>query len=764
MARVSNDDEQRIGTRSVHDPDATIPAAPTSDASVQPAAPGAPDNPAAPAGSSRVGDDPPTPSETVDGPTLHDQAGRPVATPALGGSTAAEIPASEPVATAPSAAPVSSAITTAGDSHTGPLPVGDAHTGPLPVSSAGHGDHGPFPALVLAALGIVFGDIGTSPLYSLQTVFSIDHNAVAPTPLDVRGIISLVFWSVTAVVSVKYVALVMRADNQGEGGILALTALLRRKMRSRRATYVITLLGIIGAGLFYGDSFITPAISVMSAVEGLKVVNPAAEELVLPVSMVILTLLFAIQRKGTSLVGAAFGPVMIAWFLTLAALGIPQIIAHPDIITALSPVDAVQFAVARPGIAFIAMGAIVLTITGAEALYADMGHFGARPIRWAWFAVVLPCLVINYLGQGALILAEPGAVENPFFHLVPDALVVPVVVLATLATVIASQAVISGAFSVSQQALHLGLIPRLTVRHTSKKSGGQIYVPLINWVLFIGVLVLILGFRSSAALANAYGLAVTGTLVLTTVLFLGLADKVWKWPLWLLVLIAVVIGGLEAVFFAANATKILHGGWLPIVLAGTVILLMTTWLWGAEMVTARRTEIEGPLEPWLTKVRSRNVTRVPGQSIYLHPNLETVPLALKETLRFHHVLHEDIAIVTVQVLGVPHVRHVDRVHVTDLGDPTDGICGVTIRLGFNDSQDIPHNLKWSYDKHPEFTWNPAEARYFLSVLDVRPGEARGLERIRRGLFIALTRNAGSRVDAFHLPPNRTAVFGGRLAL
>lgn len=630
-------------------------------------------------------------------------------------------------------------------------------------TSAGHA-HPAGAALAFAALGVVFGDIGTSPLYSLQTVFSIDHNAVAPTRGDVYGVISMVFWAITLVVSIKYVALVMRADNEGEGGILALTALLRRVMKGPRATIAVTLLGIVGAGLFYGDSFITPAISVMSAIEGLEVIDPHAGELVIPIAAVILTVLFLIQRYGTSVVGRAFGPVMLLWFVTIGLLGVPHIIDHPEIVTALSPTYAFAFLVDRPMIAFIAMGAVVLTITGAEALYADMGHFGARPIRLAWFGVVLPCLLLCYLGQAALIVENPAAMDNPFFHLVPGPFLVPVVVLATLATVIASQAVISGAFSVSQQALHLGLLPRLTIRHTSTHSGGQIYVPVINWVLFAGVLVLVFGFRSSTALASAYGLAVTGTLILTTVLFLGLADKVWHWPMGIVVLIMVVIGGVEAVFFAANITKIVHGGWLPILIALAVIAIMTTWLWGAQIVREKRTEIEGPLDTWLDKVRERHVPRVPGQAIYLHANLETVPLALKETLRFHHVLHERIAIITVTVANIPHVRHVDRVVVSDLGDPTDGIVGVTIRLGFNDSQDVPHNLKWSNDKNPEFVWDPAEARYFLSVLDIRPGNVRGLERVRQNLFVLLSRNAGSRVDSFHLPPNRTAVLGGRLAM
>lgn len=613
----------------------------------------------------------------------------------------------------------------------------------------------------MAALGIVFGDIGTSPLYAFQTVFSIDHNSVAPNALDVYGILSLVFWSVTLIVSIKYVALVMRADNDGEGGILALTALLRRAL-SARGAQIVTLLGIVGAALFFGDSLITPAISVMSAVEGLSVVNPAAEHLVVPLAVVILTALFAVQRYGTSRVGNAFGPIMILWFGTLAAMGIPQILRHPQVLASISPTYALAFVIERPGVAFIAMGAVVLTITGAEALYADMGHFGAKPIRRAWFFAVFPALMLNYLGQGAMILLDPGTAKNPFFLMLPHGLVAPVVILATLATVIASQAVISGAFSVTQQALNLGLIPRVTVKHTSKHEGGQIYVPSINAILFIGVLVLVLGFRSSAALANAYGLAVTGTLLLTTVLFCGVARKVWKWSLKRVALVMITVGVLEACYFAANVTKFFNGGWLPVVIASLVFVVMTTWRWGASILMARRRVVEGRLAPWIAQIEWKKVQRVDGQAIYLHTDPETLPLALKETLRFYRVLHEQIAIVTLKVKNVPHVRHVDRVHVSDLGNPGDGIVGIRIDVGFNDSTNIPHNLRWSYGQSDEFEFEPDKARYFVSVLRPHAKVGSKLTIWRKRLFIALSRNAGSRIVAFHLPPNRTVMLGGSI--
>jgi len=618
--------------------------------------------------------------------------------------------------------------------------------------------------LMLGALGIVFGDIGTSPLYSMQTVFSIDQHAVAATPANVYGVISLAFWSITMIVSIKYVVLVMRADNHGEGGILALTALLRDSFRSKRAVHAITLLGIVGAALFYGDSVITPAISVMSAVEGLNVANPAMEDWILPISVAILTMLFLVQRFGTAVVGRAFGPVMVLWFGTLAVLGIPQILARPEIVGALSPTHALAFAVEEPFIAFVAMGAVVLTITGAEALYADMGHFGARPIRLAWFAVVFPCLVLNYLGQGAEILADPTAIDNPFFRMAPNWAVLPLVGLATLATVIASQAVISGAFSVSHQAVHMSLIPRVAVKHTSRSEGGQIYVPTINWLLYFGVLLLIAGFPNANHLANAYGLAVTGTLVLTTVLFLGLADKVWHWPMWLLVLIAVVVGGLEATFFGANLTKLLHGGWLPVLIAGAIVFLMTTWLRGRELVRQKRAELEEPIRPWIERLRDREVQRVPGTAVFLHANPETVPLALKENLRFNQIIHEQIAIVTVVVQNIPHVRHRDRVTYDNLGYDDDGICHIQIRLGFNDSQNVPVGLSWGRGKSTAFDIDPDQARYFVSVLKIQAESGSGLARWRRKIFVWMTNNEGDRSTSFHLPPGRTAVMGGSLKI
>ncbi|HEY3544784.1 MAG TPA: potassium transporter Kup [Propionicimonas sp.] len=617
--------------------------------------------------------------------------------------------------------------------------------------------------MTLGALGIVFGDIGTSPLYSLQTVFSIEHNTVQPTPGDVFGVISMVFWSITILVSIKYIALVMRADNDGEGGILALVALLRQKLGDRRRLAAATLLGMFGVALFYGDSVITPAISVMSAMEGLVVVNPALEEFVLPVSVLILTGLFAIQRHGTHLVGRAFGPVMTVWFVVLAILGLPHIIARPDILAALSPTYALAFLVQHPWVAFVALGAVVLTITGAEALYADMGHFGPGPIRTAWFALVFPCLAINYFGQGALILGDPTAVDNPFFRLAPSWATLPLVVLAASATVIASQAVISGTFSASRQAMRLGVFPRLRVQHTSKEEGGQIYLPAINWILFFGVLLLIAIFQSSTRLANAYGLAVTGTLLLTSLLYLLLAQAVWRWPIWRIAVFGVVILGAEVVFFAANLTKVVSGGWLPLLIAVIVVTIMTTWRDGHAALQEKRSQIEGPLTDFIDHIKVAGITRVPGVAVVPHPNSTTTPLALRANVAFNRVLHEHVIIVQITNENVPHIHHVDRVTVRDLGYADDGIVHVTVRVGFTDSQDIPKGLALAIGKTAELDIDPEQAHYFLSLLDVHASDP-SMRAWRTRLFAWMAHATANRTEALHLPLDRTVVIGSRLDL
>src|SRR5512133_299727 len=483
-------------------------------------------------------------------------------------------------------------------------------------------------ALTVGALGVVFGDIGTSPLYALQTVFAADHHAVRATQAGVYGVISLVFWTITIIVSIKYVTFIMRADNEGEGGIMALIALIQGlglRFDRRAAKAMLVALGIFGASLFYGDGMITPAISVLSAVEGLEVATPSLKHLVVPITLVVLTVLFAAQRFGTGAVGRAFGPVMGTWFALLAAAGLGKVVAHPGILRAISPSYGLSFLFEHGHVAFIALGSVVLTITGAEALYADMGHFGRPPIRRAWFAIVFPALILNYMGQGALILETPKAIDNPFFLLFPHWARIPMVLAATAATVIASQAVISGAFSVTRQAVQLGFLPRLTIRHTSRKEVGQVYVPAVNWGIFVAVVALVVGFGASAALASAYGIAVTGTLAIDTLLFFVVVRHLWRKPLWLSIAGATVFLVVDLTFFSANLTKVLHGGWFPLTIALVIFIVRTTWQRGREIVTRNRTEEEGPLRTFVEEVRAMDppVQRPPRTGVFLNATLET---------------------------------------------------------------------------------------------------------------------------------------------
>jgi KUP system potassium uptake protein len=642
---------------------------------------------------------------------------------------------------------------------------------PTRASTAGGNPHHPAVhsgglfGLAMGALGIVFGDIGTSPLYAVQTVFSIDNNAVSPTPVDVYGVVSMIFWSVTLVVTVKYVGFILRADNDGEGGIMALAALVRGVSSSsaRRASIALAL-GVLGASLFYGDSLITPAISVLSAVEGLEVARPELAEAVLPIGITILTLLFVVQRWGTHHIGRLFGPVMVLWFVTLAVLGVPHIVTHPGVLLGLSPHYAVLFVAEHPLTAFLAMGAVVLVITGAEALYADMGHFGRRPIRVAWFVLVWPALITNYLGQAALILDDPRNVANPFYLLAPSWARLPLVVLATCATVIASQAVISGAFSVSRQAMRLGFLPHLTVRHTSTQESGQIYLPAVNWLLFGGVLVLMVVFRSSSKLATAYGLAVTGTLLLTTTLFLIYAAIAWQWQRWTLVLCAVVFGGIELTYLGANLTKIVHGGWLPLLIAAIVVTVMTTWQRGRQIVTARRIEIEGELPQFIDHVHAKRITRVPGTAVFPHPTKQTTPLALRANVEFNHVLHQRVVIVTVLSENVPHVAPGERLAIDELGHTADGLVHLSARFGFQDEQDIPGVLREARGLSDELEIDPDTAFYFLSHIILERCHNPGMSTWRKRLFIGMAHNAATPAAYFKLPINRTVVMGARIEL
>jgi KUP system potassium uptake protein len=623
-------------------------------------------------------------------------------------------------------------------------------------------------ALTLGALGVVFGDIGTSPLYALQTVFLADGHAVRPVPQDVYGVISLVFWSITMIVSVKYVSFIMRADNQGEGGIMALTALLQRaRIKSAGAKLALVTLGILGASLFYGDGVITPAISVLSAVEGLKVAVPGLSSLVLPITVAVLAMLFMIQRFGTKLVGRLFGPVMAVWFGVLALIGVVEVAQHPGVLRALSPTYGAQFFAAHGGVAFIALGSVVLAVTGAEALYADMGHFGAGPIRRAWFLLVFPALTLNYLAQGSLLLRSPKAIANPFFLLLPSWAQIPMVILATVATVIASQSVISGAFSVTRQAVQLGFLPRLTIRQTSDSEVGQVYVPAVNLSLFVTVIAIVVSFGSSAALASAYGVAVTGTFILNTILFLAVARLLWHTRKRLIALGAAVFLTGEATFFAANLTKVVHGGWLPLVIAATAFVILTTWRKGREIVTANRRQEEGPLREFIEELDAREfpVRRVPGTAVFLNANPMTTPLALRANVEHNHVLHERVIIVSTQTERIPHVSDDVRLTADHLGRPGDGITGLTVRFGFQDEPNIPATLRLAVQEGLlEGEIDVDSASYFLTQITIVPAGDASMSRWRKKLFLTMARNAANPAGYFRLPDNRTVTMGERVDL
>ena len=616
---------------------------------------------------------------------------------------------------------------------------------------------------MVGALGVVFGDIGTSPLYSVQSVFNVDHNAVAANEADIYGVISWMFWALTIIVTIEYVLFVLRADNDGEGGIMALAALVRQGVpKGGRRWRVVMLLGVIGASLFFGDSVITPAISVMSAVEGLETVHEGLTEYVVPIGAVVITALFFIQQKGTEAVGRFFGPIMILWFVVLGALGINQIVRDPAIVKAFLPNYAAVFVFEHPFIAFIAAGSIVLCVTGAEALYADMGHFGRAPISRAWFVLVFPALILNYMGQGSLILGDPSKISNPFFLLAPSWATLPLVILATMATVIASQAVISGAFSVARQAERTGYLPRMTVRHTGEEEEGQIYIPGVNWVLFIGVMTLLLAFRSSEKLAVAYGLAVTGTFLMTTTLFLVYAQSALKWPKWRVALLGVFLYLFEGIFFTANVAKLFHGGWLPVVIAFGIGMSMLTWRKGRAIVAKRRQDIEGPLNDFVRSARCGDLREVSGTAVFLHPDKETTPLAMRENANFNHVIHENVFIVRTIGANIPHVAPEDTVTLDHLGNDYDRITHLTLRYGFQDDQDVPAALRIAAEQGVDI--DPDTAYYFVSEISLIDAGRPGMSRMRKLLFMAMSHNAAVPADYFRLPKERTVMMGAQILL
>jgi KUP system potassium uptake protein len=622
-------------------------------------------------------------------------------------------------------------------------------------------------AVVIGALGVVFGDIGTSPIYTLQTVFNpSDPHPVPVSTANVYGVVSLVFWSVVIIVMVTYVLLAMRADNDGEGGIMALITLLRRlsAQRGRRATVILAALGIFGASLFFGDSMITPAISVLSAVEGLKVVQPSLEHLVVPITAVIIVMLFLVQRRGTAAVGQVFGPVMIAWFVAIGACGVAGIVDHPEILKALSPTYALGFLFGHFGIAFFALAAVVLAVTGAEALYADMGHFGRRPITRAWLILVFPACMLSYLGQGALILGDPANVSSPFFLLVPDWGRWPMILLATAATVIASQAVITGAYSVASQAAQLGYLPRLRIAHTSESTMGQIYVPWINWTLLVSVLTLVFAFRTSAALAYAFGMAVTGTITITTLLFFYVARARWRTPLWLLGIGATVLLFVDLLFLAANLTKLAHGAWLPLLIGLTAFTVMTTWQRGREIVTKERAQREGALSEFIDELRSGKAPtrRVPGTAVFLNRGKQTAPLAMRANVEHNHVRHEHVVILSLETVPVPRVPADQRSVVDDLGYADDGIVHVTARFGYMETPDVPSALALLDPATTEGPLQLDEASYFLSKIELRRGKTPVMAPWRKRLFIATSYITADAAEYFGLPRDRTVIMGAHI--
>nr|WP_155915992.1 MULTISPECIES: potassium transporter Kup [unclassified Mycolicibacterium] len=624
-------------------------------------------------------------------------------------------------------------------------------------------------AIVIGALGVVFGDIGTSPIYTIQTVFNpADPHPVPLNDANVYGVVSLIFWSVMLIVTLTYVTLVMRADNHGEGGIMALITLLRRghATRGRRTTMFLAALGLFGAALFFGDSMITPAISVLSAVEGLKVIEPGLHDWVVPITAVIIVGLFVVQRQGTAVVGRFFGPVMIAWFTAIGACGVAGILANPGILAALSPWYAITFLAGHFHIAFFALAAIVLSVTGAEALYADMGHFGRRAITFGWLGLVLPACTLNYFGQGALILGDETKSSAPFFLLTPEWALIPMVVLATAATVIASQAVISGAFSVVSQAVQLGYLPRLRITHTSASTIGQIYVPWINWLLMVAVLTLVFAFETSAALAYAFGMAVVGTITITTLLFLYLARQQWRWPLWALLLGGGALLAVDLLFFAANLTKLVHGAWLPLVIAVLAYVVMTTWQRGRVLVTAARREMEGPLRPFVSELAHQRptLTRIPGTAVFLNRGDDTVPLAMRANVDHNHVMHEHVLITSVETEPVPRVSDEGRVSVDDLGYRDDGILHVTVHAGYMERPDVPAALKLIPDSETEGRIDLDHASYFLSHLELVPGSKRNMVPWRKRLFIATSLLTADAAGYFHLRPERTVLIGSRMEI
>ena len=613
-------------------------------------------------------------------------------------------------------------------------------------------------ALTLGAIGVVYGDIGTSVLYAVKEVFGSGH---VPFTIDnVYGILSILFWTLTVIVSLKYVTLVLRADNAGEGGLIAMLALASQAVKDKpELRRVLLVIGIFGTSLFYGDGVITPAISVLSAVEGLEVVSPAFREYVVPITLVVLFALFVVQKRGTGGIGKFFGPITVVWFLTIAALGVSHIVGHPEILGAMSPHHALRFMWEQPGTTFIILGAVVLCVTGGEALYADMGHFGKKPIRLAWFSVVMPCLTLNYFGQGALLLENPEAVKNPFFNMAPDWALLPLVGLATMATVIASQALISGAFSVTKQAIQMGYLPRLSIQHTSVRDTGQIYIPFVNWSLFAAIVLAVVMFKSSSNLAAAYGIAVTLDMLITTILTFFVIRYGWKYPLWLCIAATGCFFVVDILFFASNLLKLFAGGWFPLMIGGVVFTLMMTWKQGRSLLSEAHMADAIDLPSFLEAVFVSPPLRVAGTAVFLTAERGGVPNALLHNLKHNKVLHEQNLFVTVRNHEVPWVGLDKRLEVESLGHDC---WQVVIHYGFKNDPDVPKALQLLRGRGCEL--EAMTTSYFLSRDTVIPTLGSGMVPWREKLFAQMHHNAGAAADFLKLPSNAVIELGSKIEI
>jgi KUP system potassium uptake protein len=615
-----------------------------------------------------------------------------------------------------------------------------------------------FGLLTLGSIGVVYGDIGTSPLYALrEAVVAAVGSEGAPGREPVLGVVSLILWALIVVVTLKYVVILLRADNKGEGGTLALMALAQNAIGKK--TGMVVLLGVISGALFYGDAVITPALSVLSAIEGLKIATPAFDPYIVPVTVVILIALFSVQSRGTASVATFFGPVMMVWFIALAVIGLWHIALDPSVLAAFNPAYGVRFLASHGVVGLVTLGAVFLAVTGAEALYADLGHFGRKPIQFAWIAVVLPSLAINYLGQGALVLNNPKAIENPFFLMYPEWALLPMVGLAAAATVIASQAVITGAYSLTRQAIQLGLLPRFEVRHTSETQVGQIYMPRVNALLLLGVLLLVALFRSSSALASAYGIAVTGTMVVTALMAIVVIFKGWRWPLWAAILLMAPFLLIDITFLGANLLKVAEGGWMPLVLGGLVMIVMYTWRRGSRLLFEKTRKSEVPLDPLVATLERKPPHRVPGTAVFFTSDPTYAPTAMMHSLKHYKVLHEQNVILTIEIAPVPRVDPAERVQIEPIGET---FSRVRLRFGFMEQPNVPkalaiaRKLGWQFDI--------MSTSFFLSRRALKPAANSGMPRWQDRLFIALARSANDATDYFQIPTERVVEVGTQVAI